>query len=48
MNKILDQKWICSDCKALMTDEAEYVDNAGVCDDCYSKPIKMRIGKFIK
>ena len=36
--------WICSKCNTVITDEHEYLDNDGVCDDCYSIPIKKRRG----
>jgi DNA-directed RNA polymerase subunit RPC12/RpoP len=43
----MDQvKMICSKCKAEIEDEQEYLDNDGVCDDCYAIPIKKRVGKL--
>lgn len=46
MEQVIDQKWICSKCNCEIIDEAEYIDNHGVCDDCYSIPLKKRIGKL--
>lgn len=46
MEQVIDQTWICSNCHCEITDEAEYLDNSGVCDDCYSIPLKKRIGKL--
>lgn len=46
MNDTVD-KWNCSGCHRVIREEAEYVDNGGVCDDCYSKHIKRRLGKVI-
>lgn len=37
-------QWICSKCQQVIMDENEYIDNKGVCDDCYSIRIKKRIG----
>jgi hypothetical protein len=45
MEQITDVKWVCSGCSKEITDETEYLDNDGLCDDCYSIPIKKRIGK---
>ncbi|MGM0900919.1 MAG: hypothetical protein ACQEXB_07430 [Bacillota bacterium] len=45
MEQVANQQWICSECNKVITDEAEYTDNNGVCDECYSIPIKKRIGK---
>lgn len=44
MNQTVE-KWICSKCNKAIADEAEYIDNKGLCDDCYSIPIKKRIAK---
>ncbi len=38
------EKWICSECNAPIEDEAEFTDNDGVCDDCFSLRIKKRVG----
>lgn len=38
-----EQLFICSKCGATITDETEYIDNSGICDDCYSIPFKKRI-----
>jgi DNA-directed RNA polymerase subunit RPC12/RpoP len=46
MEQVTKQLWICSKCKKEITDEVEFVDNEGVCDDCFSIPIKKRIGKL--
>ncbi|SEM19762.1 hypothetical protein SAMN05192533_101381 [Mesobacillus persicus] len=46
MEQVTEQQWICSKCNNVITDEDEYQDNNGVCDDCYSLPIKKRIGKL--
>lgn len=46
MEQVIDQKWICSKCECEILDEIEYVDNRGVCDDCFSIPIKKRVGKL--
>lgn len=46
MEQVTEQQWICSKCNNVITDEDEYKDNNGVCDDCYSIPIKKRIGKL--
>lgn len=42
------QQWKCSKCHAIILDENEYMDNDGVCDTCYSLPIKKRIGSVRK
>jgi ribosomal protein L40E len=44
MTQVVNQEWICSKCYAVIFDEAEYNDNNGVCDECYSLPIKKRLG----
>jgi len=46
MGQVTEQMWICSRCKKEIVEEAEYLDNNGVCDECYSIPIKKRIGKL--
>lgn len=46
MEQVTVQQWICSKCQKEITEEAEYIDNHGVCDDCYSLPIKKRMGKL--
>ncbi|MCM3584532.1 hypothetical protein M3182_02090 [Mesobacillus maritimus] len=46
MEQVTEQLWICSKCGEKITDEAEFIDNQGVCDECYSLPIKKRIGKL--
>ncbi|MEH7346989.1 hypothetical protein V7122_24455 [Bacillus sp. JJ1532] len=38
------ENWICSNCNLEITDEREYLDNNGVCDDCYSIPLKKKLG----
>jgi formylmethanofuran dehydrogenase subunit E len=38
------QQWICSKCEQVITDENEYIDNKGVCDDCFRIPLKRRLG----
>ncbi|MGM0879092.1 MAG: hypothetical protein ACQEWV_31755 [Bacillota bacterium] len=45
---ITDQQWQCSKCKRGFKDENEYIDNKGVCDECYSIPLKKRIGKKVR
>ena len=45
MEQVIDQKWVCSNCDCEISDEMEYTDNDGVCDDCFSIPIKKRIGQ---
>lgn len=42
------QQWTCSKCQQVIMDENEYIDNKGVCDDCFSIPIKKRIGLIKK
>lgn len=42
---VTEQQWHCSTCNQIITDENEFIDNKGVCDECYSIPIKKRIGK---
>lgn len=37
----------CSKCDKEILDEWEYHDNNGVCDDCYSIPLKKSRGLFI-
>ncbi len=37
------EKMICSNCRVEITDEREYLDNKGVCDDCYSIPIRKKL-----
>lgn len=44
MDKIVIQEYFCSECNAVIFDETEYTDNVGVCDECYSLPIKNRLG----
>lgn len=46
MEQVINQIWICSNCNCEITDEAEYIDNDGVCDGCYSITLKKRIGKL--
>lgn len=38
------EKMICSECNCEIVDTAEFMDNNGVCDECYSIPIKKRRG----
>jgi hypothetical protein len=40
----VNDQWECSGCKQEITDEQEYYDNDGVCDDCYSIPVRKRRG----
>jgi hypothetical protein len=40
------KKWICSKCNKDIMDEVEFIDNGGICDDCYSIPVKKRIGRI--
>ncbi|MCM3324253.1 hypothetical protein MKX67_18405 [Cytobacillus sp. FSL W7-1323] len=44
MEQVKQGLWICSKCEAVITDYNEYHDNDGVCDVCYSIPIKKRRG----
>ncbi|WP_251552018.1 hypothetical protein [Neobacillus muris] len=37
----------CSNCDKEIMDEWEYHDNNGVCDDCYSIPLKKSKGLII-
>lgn len=37
------ERWICSSCSIEITDEMEFIDNKGVCDDCYSIPLKKKL-----
>jgi hypothetical protein len=37
---------ICSKCEKEITDEIEFRDNGGICDECYSIPVKKRIGRL--
>ncbi|MBM4763391.1 hypothetical protein [Bacillus sp. B15-48] len=46
MEQVVKKRLICSKCKQEITDVIEFEDNDGVCDDCYSIPIKKRIGKL--
>ncbi|WP_156416252.1 hypothetical protein [Cytobacillus dafuensis] len=41
------EKWICSNCSIEITDENEFIDNNGVCDECYSIPIKKKLKLII-
>ncbi|HZG71760.1 MAG TPA: hypothetical protein VEY51_09515 [Chondromyces sp.] len=43
MEKAAEQL-ICSQCQTEIADEQEYEDNGGVCDDCYSIPLRKRRG----
>ncbi|MBT2758007.1 hypothetical protein J7E71_19230 [Mesobacillus foraminis] len=43
MEKVAEEM-ICSKCNCNILDEAEFMDNDGVCDECYSFPIKKRRG----
>lgn len=47
MEQVTEQKMVCSSCNGIITDEREYLDNDGVCDDCYSIPLKKRLGLVI-
>jgi hypothetical protein len=44
MEQAATGKWICSACKSEIADYSEFVDNDGVCDECYSIPLKKRRG----
>ncbi|MGD6843042.1 hypothetical protein ACQCVH_11045 [Bacillus infantis] len=44
MEQAATEKWICSACKSEIADYSEFVDNDGVCDECYSIPLKKRRG----
>jgi len=44
---IESQQLICSKCEKEIMDECEYYDNNGVCDDCYSIPLKKSRGLII-
>jgi hypothetical protein len=48
MEQAATEKWICSTCKSKIADYTEFVDNDGVCDDCYSIPLKKRRGLVIR
>jgi DNA-directed RNA polymerase subunit RPC12/RpoP len=48
MEQNVKEKWICSQCNSEIADYTEYVDNDGVCDDCYSIPLKKRRGLVIR
>ena len=41
---IENQPLKCSKCDKEIMDEREYQDNNGVCDDCYSIPLKKSRG----
>ena len=41
---IAKQSLKCSKCGKEIMDEREYHDNNGVCDDCYSIPLKKSRG----
>ena len=43
-NLIANQSLKCPKCGKEIMDEWEYHDNNGVCDDCYSIPLKKSIG----
>lgn len=51
MNRIeesnANQSLKCSKCGKEIMDECEYRDNNGVCDDCYSIPLKKSRGLII-
>jgi hypothetical protein len=40
------KKLICSKCRKEISDEIEFRDNGGICDDCYSIPVMKRIGRI--
>ena len=44
---IENQSLKCSKCDKEIMDEWEYHDNNGVCDDCYSIPLKKSRGLII-
>ena len=44
---IANQSLKCSKCGKEIMDEREYHDNNGVCDDCYSIPLKKSRGLII-
>ncbi|WP_191090883.1 hypothetical protein [Niallia endozanthoxylica] len=44
---IESQQLKCSKCEKEIMDEWEYYDNNGVCDDCYSIPLKKSRGLII-
>lgn len=47
MEQVTGSKWNCSNCGKKINDENEYIDNKGVCDDCYSIPVRKRRGLLI-
>jgi DNA-directed RNA polymerase subunit RPC12/RpoP len=44
---IANQSLKCSKCGKEIMDEWEYHDNNGVCDDCYSIPLRKSRGLII-
>ncbi len=44
MKQVKQQQWICSKCEKVIEDKNEYIDNDGVCDQCYSRKLKIRRG----
>ncbi|WP_180956564.1 hypothetical protein [Bacillus canaveralius] len=39
----MEQIWNCSECSGEISDEREFIDNGGICDDCYSTPFRQKI-----